>query len=633
MEATTPKREWWSEQHWAALQEIVPRHELQYGGVDWTAVKEEWEAQTGTVRSTNSMKLKWGKHHRAKSKAKVEAEPSVAALTTAIMAVCVDDKPRYPLAIDDVPRQSTSSSSPPAAAVLAEAVHQQQHPEVMYKHTVDPDRQIFVMSPEHPLRMSDTFVKAIVKNADKFAYFSGTPDKRSNGESLKSEQWTKSSGMGQGPHTLWCSSVATGTPDERALTFEEHFDPHTGATYHGTFGRPFLPTEAEMRKGTGLVKGPEAVPEIHDEMENHAKQGAAAKRILNPVSAAEDEKATEPTFAYTSNATGFIELPIKIAYLGVPGWTGATLNLTLQYDTPQTKGQEQWVTHSDDSLREGWYEILSTFPPESQGSAKMHADTLDKMKLEHLGMPHYSLSTLNLWMYDPYNIMIGGMYYAAIGKKDARGKLPKAGATLAVSARHACPMVAHQSQFMHMAGGVGSTRATTALEGDVVDALQTGRRMLTRGSADETSLKRVGARGSVVLHTSKGPVRTAAGVRRARGVAFAYNSRQKRELVSLGLLPLNTNEKTRPKHAALKAKVENYPINGPRELCTVEAMAPFCAAALAHKDAIMAMGDSDEYSSEPEEDEAEDDDSPEPAAAVDGSIGKRARSSPERLGW
>ena len=81
MEATTPKREWWSEQHWAALQEIVPRHELQYGGVDWTAVKEEWEAQTGTVRSTNSMKLKWGKHHRAQSKAKVEAEPSVAALT------------------------------------------------------------------------------------------------------------------------------------------------------------------------------------------------------------------------------------------------------------------------------------------------------------------------------------------------------------------------------------------------------------------------------------------------------------------------------------------------------------------------------------------------------------------------
>ena len=124
--------------------------------------------------------------------------------------------------------------------------------------------------------------------------------------------------------------------------------------------------------------------------------------------------------------------------------------------------------------------------------------------------------------------------------------------------------------------------------------------MLTRGEAAEEkrSEKVVGARGSVVLHTSKAPVRAAAVCRRARGVAFAVNSRQKREFVSLGLIPLNSNERLRQKWSALKAKVENYPINGPAELCTAEAMAPYCAAALEHRDAILAMGGSDEYTSD-----------------------------------
>ena len=77
-------------------------------------------------------------------------------------------------------------------------------------------------------------------------------------------------------------------------------------------------------------------------------------------------------------------------------------------------------------------------------------------------------------------------------------------------------------------------------------------------------------------------------------MAFAQNLAQKRELVWLGVIPMNDNERVRPKHAELRARVEHFPINGPKELCTVAAMAPFCAAAMEQREAILALGGDEE---------------------------------------
>ena len=308
----------------AALETIVPRFTTHVGKISWQHVFAEWQIQMDdTTTTVKQLKNKWYKGLRPVQSleeplSSMELQPA----TSTAEAVSDDGAdtqtatgPVTTVAIYDVSRSFGN-----LAVATVQPATLQQYSEALFKHTVDPNRQVWVLEPHHPLALSDAFIRCIVRNATTFAEHSGTADKRSNGKSMKSESGCKSSGQDQvGGHTLWAMTVGAGTHDERALAFDEYFDPSIAPTYHGTYGRPFLPTEAELRKGHSLLVGPEAVSELHQCMVEHVKEAAVTKRALNPVSAAEDEMATEPTFVQTSDANGFHELPINIAYLGQPG--------------------------------------------------------------------------------------------------------------------------------------------------------------------------------------------------------------------------------------------------------------------------------------------------------------------------
>ena len=632
-----PMEEGWNARECHILLQLAETHTKDTGQgprVDWHEVQRQWVAKALPPKTREQFKKKyWG------------LRPVAVPLPRGIPAFMPPPSP---------PRESSAPPSPPQQApirphVVATAAPSNQSsqgtvalfggtPPTSWSGDVyqpvgnfNPQRQMWVLGQGHRLTLPQAAIRTLVKHA--YQLSGGSPDMRSNGSSQKIEFGYKATGKGQTAMTKWANQVGTGTSQERHLPFDEIFQKETAEQWFGTFARPFAP---ELRKGHEKLDE----PELRSVMFNHTECTVTTKRELNPLSADQDEKATEPTVGHITQGGALVEIPIDIRFLGKPGVTGKTANLTLIYDSPQSKSQAACITHHPNT-RKLVYDILNAFPPQSQGAMEMHADRHDQQKLEHLGMQHNSLSTLTLYVYDPYDIVIGGAYYALLGGPDARGRLPSQGSTIAISPR-GLQVVAHQSQFNHMAGEVSTTRATTLGEEDIIRALQDdGPRVRTRfmDEHEPAGSKVVGVRGSLVDHTSKAPVRFAENCRRTLmqtgHPSFLMNTRQKHGLVGLGLIPLNANEKVRPKHRELRDHAMQFPINW--DVFDAHEHAMVCERALPHKARILAMEmtpDGDDPDSEPEPDgeQVEPPEEPQAASEVDaGGAGGAVRLRSERI--
>ena len=73
-------------------------------------------------------------------------------------------------------------------------------------------------------------------------------------------------------------------------------------------------------------------------------------------------------------------------------------------------------------------------------------------------------------------------------------------------------------------------------------------------------------------------------------MAAALTAKQKRWRVRMGIAPMNANERNRPTLAWLRADVGHFPVNGPRDEITVEAMEPYFAAACRMSHKFYALG-------------------------------------------
>lgn len=507
-----------------------------------------------------------------------------------------------------LPRQSMSqlstaeehcgSSTVAAARHVGAGTDGHAAPSFAFVDAKNPDHAVYIFNSSYYGGMPDHIEDILVRETwqlDEEA-FGGCPDQRSiDGSALKGEGGSKSLCRGYAVQdgTRWMVAEHVGLPSQRVLSFDELFDCKLMVSLWrtGKEGRPPVP---EPRVGHGVF---DKVQELHDAFEKLAWIAWRAKRDTNMAAALEAETLTEPTRVQISGgAAGMQTLEIDVRLFGVPGITGVTWNAHPVVDGNPRKVEKDG-SYSAESTDSSSYRIVNTFPPASRGSGAGHNDDADTMeqRVKHLGIKHSAASVLFLYARDPYELMVGGEFNMVLraGPKGVWKKktMPKTGSTLAVSAKKALLVVNHASKSYHMASTPAAKRDATEGERDVIETMQPGTRTRTASSVDAPKVLVV--RGSVVMHTSEVPTVSShlAWLKEQTGsLAAALTAKQKRWRVEYGIGPINQNEKLRISLAPLRARVKDFPVNGPQEGITDESMAPFFALAWEHRKAFYALG-------------------------------------------
>ena len=517
-------------------------------------------------------------------------------------------------------------------------------PRYAFVDAKDPDHAAYIFDASYYRGVPESITDVLVRETwqlDEGAY-GGCPDQRSiDGRALKGEAGSKSLCRGYAVQdgTRWMIAQHVGLATHQVLSFSELFDcklmVHLWQT--GKEGRPPVP---EPRSGAQLF---DKVCDLRKAFEQLAWTARNAKRETNFEAALEVEALTEPVYCEISGADSkMLTVPIDVRLFGVPGITGVTWNVQPVVDGKPCKVEKKG-SYAAESTEAASYRIVNNFPPASRGSGAAHCDDADVMeqRVKHLGIKHSAASVIFLYSRDPYELMVGGEFNMILPKGPKgiwkKSTMPKTGTTLCVSSKEALLVVNHASKSYHMASAAAAVRNACEGEPDLIDAMQPGTR--TRTTSDSDSPKVVCIRGSVVMHTSEVPIVSVLLARKKKeegSLAAALTAKQKRWRVEYGIGALNANERVRPSLAPLRARVKDFPINGPLDGITEETMAPFFKRAWEHRTEFYALGADGgacDGAEELEHDRSSDTDSEgdESAEEADAAPAPRVRKAPERL--